>query len=109
MLAIERDFVFIDLDERIDIGHAICGRIEFLAADVLGPVNHLALEIGEIDHVEIDQADATHAGGGEIQAERRAQAACADQQDLGVFQFQLPVHADFGHDQVARIAQDFVL
>ncbi len=85
------------------------GRIELLAAHVLGSVNHLALEVGEIDHVEIHQADSPHARGRQIQAQRRAQASGADQQHFGVLQLQLPFHADFGHDQVARVAQDFVL
>jgi hypothetical protein len=38
-------------------------------------VDHLALQVGEIHHVEIDHADAADAGGGQVQAERRAQAA----------------------------------
>ena len=99
----------VDLHERIDVEHRFGGGIELLAADVFGAVDHLALQVGVIDHVEIDQADAADAGGGEVEAQGRAEAAGADQADVGVLQLELPFHADFGHDQVAAIAQDLVL
>ena len=89
--------------------HAVGRRIQLLAADVFGAVDHLPLQVGEIDDVEIHQPDAPDAGRGQIQAQRRAQAAGADQQHFGVLQLELPFHADFGHDQVAAVAQDFVL
>ena len=79
------------------------------SADVLGAVNHLPLQVGEIDDIEIDQADAAHSRRCQIHAERRAQAAGADQQHFGLLQFELPFHAYFGHDQVAAVAQDFFL
>ena len=41
-------------------------------------------------------------------AERRAETARADQQHAGLLQLQLPFHADFGHDQVPAVAEDFV-
>ena len=53
--------------------------------------------------------DAPDAGGCQIHAQRRAQAARADQQHVRVLQLELPFHADFGHDQVPRVAQDFVV
>ena len=80
------------------------GGIDLVAAHVLGEVNHLALQIGEIDDVEIHQADAADAGGGQIEAERRAEPAGADQQHLGGLEFQLAFHPHLGHDQVARVA-----
>ena len=89
--------------------HLLGGRIELLAAHVLGAVDHLALQVGEVDHVEIDQADAADAGRGQVQPERRAQAAGAHQQHLGRFQLQLALHAHFGHDQVPAVAQDLVV
>ena len=109
VLAGERDFVLDDLHVRIDVQHVLAGGVELLAADVLGAVNDLALQVGEIDDVEIDQADFADAGGGQVQAERRAQSARADQQHVGGLELQLAFHADFGHDQVARVAEDFVL
>ena len=49
------------------------------------------------------------ARGGQVQAERRAQAAGADQQHLGGLQLLLPFDADLGDDQVAAVAQDLVV
>ena len=89
--------------------HLFGGGVELLAADVRGGVDHLALEVGEVHHVEIDDADAADARGREVQAERRAQAAGAHQQDFGRFEFLLALDADFRDDQVAAVAQDFVV
>ena len=72
VLAGQRNLVPVDLDIRIDVEHGLGRRIQLLLADVLGPVNHLALQVGEIHHVEIHQADAADARRGEIHAERRA-------------------------------------
>ncbi len=71
-------------------------------------MNHLALEVGEIDHVEVDNADFSDAGGRQVQAERRSEPSGSDQKNLRVLELDLPFHADLRHDQVARVAQDFV-
>jgi len=51
-------------------------------ADVAGAKGDLALKIGEIDDVEINQAESADTGGGKIQAKRRAKPPRADEQDL---------------------------
>ncbi len=63
---------FIDRHERIDVEHRIRRRIQLLPAHILGSVNHLPLQICEIDHVEIDDADAAHTGSCQVQSQRRA-------------------------------------
>ena len=98
-----------DLQVGIDGQHLLRGGIDFVAAYILGRVDHLALQVGEIHHVEIHQADAPDAGGGQVQAERRAQAARAHQQDLGGFELLLPLDPHFRDDQVAAIAQDLIV
>jgi hypothetical protein len=40
-------------------------------------VDDLALQVGLVHHVEIDNADAANASGGQIQQQRRPQAARA--------------------------------
>ena len=89
--------------------HLLRGGIDLVAAHVLGGVDHLALEVGEVDHVEIHEPDLADASRGQVEAERSAEAAGAHQQHLGGFQFLLPLDADLGNDQVAAVAQDFVL
>ena len=69
-------------------------------------VDDLALQVGLVDHVELDDADGADAGGGEVQQRRRAQPARADDQHLGVLQPLLPVHAQVGDDQVPAVARD---
>ncbi len=101
--------MFDDFDVGIDGQHFLAGGIDLIAADILGEVDHLALEVGEIDDVEIDQADFADAGGGQIEPERRAQAAGADQQHLRGLELLLAFDADLGDDEVARVAEDLVL
>ena len=107
-VACQACFVEIDAHFGIDGLEAIASGMQFRTADVGRAVQDLALKIAEIDDIEIDDADAAHAGGGEIQAERRTEAAGADQQHAGRFQSFLAVHADFRHDEMTAVASDFV-
>ena len=72
-------------------------------------VKDLALQIGKINNIEIDNAERADAGGGQVQRQRRAQPAGADAQHSRLLQLELPLHADLGHDEVARVAQDLVV
>jgi len=96
-----------DLDVGIEIGEARFRGFGFGLADIAGAEGDLALEIGEVDDIEINQTDVSYARGSEIKAEGRAEPACADEKDFGAFQLELTVHADFGHDEVAAVAEDF--
>src|SRR5205814_4864312 len=77
--------------------------------NVGGGVNDLALQVGEINYIEINDPERADTCCSEIQRERRAQSASADAQHARGFQLRLSVHAHLGHDQVARVAQDFVV
>src|SRR6266481_4926159 len=66
----------------------------------------LALESREVYHVKVNQTEFADASGGKIQTEWRAEAASADEQHLGILQFELPLHANFRHDEVAAVAQN---
>src|SRR6266849_2116649 len=59
-------FMLVDPHEGVDVEHAIGGRVQFLAADVLSAVDDLALQVREIHNVEIDQSDPAHPGGGKV-------------------------------------------
>src|SRR5207302_500053 len=84
-------------------------RVELLAAYVGGRVNDLALQVGIVHHVEVDNAECANTGGGQIKGERRAQASRADAEHAGRFQLQLTFHANLGHDEVARVAENLVV
>ena len=85
----------------------VAGRVQFGPADVGGAVQDLPLQIAEIDDVEIDEAEPADAGCGEVEAQRRAEAAGADEQHAGRFEPLLAVDADLRHDQVPAVAGDF--
>ena len=93
----------------IDRQQLVGGRVELLAAHVGGGVNDLALKVGEIDNVEIDHTERAYARSREIQSQRRTESTRAHAKNLRSFQLELPIHADFGHDQVARIAENFII
>src|SRR5262249_17010869 len=73
-----------------------------------GVVQDLALEVGVIDRVEIDEADAADTRRGEVKPERRAEPAGADEQHARRLQALLPLDSDLRHDQVTRIALNFL-
>ena len=93
---------------RIDRLQLVRGRIEFLAPHVGGRMDDLPLQVGVVDYVEVDQAERAHPRRGQIKSQRRTEPARADAQHLRRFDLLLPLHADLGHDQMPRVAQDFV-
>jgi hypothetical protein len=83
------------------------GGLNLGTAHVARAEKHLALQVCKVDHIEIHQSDASDASGGEIKPERAPETARADAEHLGLLELELPFHADFRHDEVAAIAQDF--
>ena len=63
----------------------------------------------EIDPIVVDDADAPHSRGGEVEEERAAETASADHQHLGRLEPRLPHAAQLGQDDVASIAADLRL
>ncbi len=82
----------------------LLGRVDLGDTDALGVVDHLALQVREIDDVVVDDPERADAGRGEIQRRRRAEATGAEQQHLGVEQLLLALEADLGEQDVARVA-----
>ena len=70
----------------------------------VGRVDDLALQVGEVDLVVVDDAERADAGGGEVERGRRAEPAGAEQQHLRVEQLGLALEPDLRHEQVARVA-----
>ena len=66
-------------------------------------MHDLALQIGEIDPVVVDDADRPDTGGGQVHQHRRAEAAGADHQYARGEQLFLPLLADLVEDQVAGV------
>ncbi len=87
---------------------AILRGVDLRTTDVIGREHHLALQVGEVDVVEIDEADRADTGRGEVQADRGAEAAGAHDQHTGVAQLLLPLPADFGKRDVSRVALNLI-
>ena len=100
----EPDRVLLDLDVGVQRGDRLLGRVDLGDADPLAGVDHLALEVGQVDDVVVDDPERADAGRGQVQRRRRAQAAGAQQQDLGVEQLLLTLDPDLGQQQMARVA-----
>ena len=60
------------------------GRLGLRHPDPLGVVDHLALQVGGVDHVVVDQAERADPGRREVERGRSAEPAGADQQHLRV-------------------------
>ena len=80
------------------------GGVELAAANVLGGVDDLPLQIARVNHIEIDETESADAGCGQIQRKRRAQTARSHAEDARGLQLLLALHAHFGQDEVARVA-----
>ena len=77
---------------------------DFGIADALGGVDHLALQVRLVHDVVIDDPDRADPGGCEVERGRRAEAAGAEQEHLGVEQLQLALDTDLREQRVTRVA-----
>ena len=72
-------------------------------------MDDLPLEVRHVDGVEVDQPDGADTGRRQVEGDRGAEPAGADDEDFGRLEPPLPVEADFGHDDVAGIAGELGL
>src|ERR1700682_3906027 len=72
-------------------------------------MDNLPLQVGVIHHIEVDQPQSPYARSRKVERQRRSKTARADAQHARRFQLLLPLHAHLGHDQMARVAEDFLL
>ena len=83
----------------------VARRVKFWAADVAGAVEELTLQVGDIDHIEVDDADGADASRGEVQCGWRAKSACTDDEYTSGFEASLAGESDARERQVAAIAE----
>jgi hypothetical protein len=67
------------------------------------------MQIRDVDFVEVGEPDASHARGGEVHRRRTSQSTGADDEDRGGLEALLALFADFGKDEMARVALAFGL
>ena len=97
------------LHVRVQVADPVARRLDLLAADVLRPVEHLALQVRRVDDVELDDAEPADARGGEVEPDGRAEPARADHEDARGLEPPLPLDPDLGDDEVAAVAEDLLL
>ena len=96
-------------DLGVDRGEGGPGAVDLGHADAGGGVDDLALQVREVDHVVVDDADGADPGGGQIHRYRRAEAAGADHQHPRAEQPRLSGAADLAEQDVAGVAMNLVV
>src|SRR5439155_2827592 len=92
------------LDVRVERLERHAGGLGLRHPDAVVRVENLTLQVREVDHVHVDEADRPHARGGEVEGRRRAETAGADAEHLGVEELRLARLAHFGKQEVAAVA-----
>src|SRR3954449_9455369 len=101
---VEARLVLDDVDVGVQRLDLLLGRVDLRDADAVGRVDDLALEVRDVDHVVVDDAQRAAAGRREGERRRGAEPARAEQQDLGVEELLLALLADLRQQEVARVA-----
>ena len=72
-------------------------------------MDHLALQVGEIDRIGVDHPQPPDASRRQILQHRRTQPARADNEDRGRQQLLLPDATDFGQQDMAGVTLQLVV
>src|SRR5262249_5982937 len=83
-------------------------RLELRSSDARLAVEDLALEVALVDAIEVDEAQTAHAGRGQVERERRAEATGADDQRGRSLETPLPIDSHLGEHEMAVVAQQLV-
>ena len=99
----DADLMALDGDVGVEPPDAVDGALDLRETDRHGVVDHLALEVGRVDVVVVDDGDRPDPGGCEVEQRGGAEPARADDGDAGVEQTALPLRAHRGQEQVTRV------
>ena len=92
----------VDVDRGVELAHPYLGDLGLAVADLVLAVDRLALEVGGIDSVVVDQRQRADSRRGEVLQRRTADSAEADHGDMRLRQHRLPCAADLGQHDVPR-------
>src|ERR1700722_15778671 len=79
---VDAGLVLDDVDIGVQSLDGLLRRVDLGNTDAVGGVDHLALQVGQVDDVIVDDAQRANAGGGEVERGGRAEAARSQQQHL---------------------------
>ncbi len=99
--------VGLHLKPGVEGAQGVGGGVHLVVADALIGVQHLALQVGELHLVEIDQGEPADPGHRQILAGSAAKAAGADHQHVSLLERLLPLEIERFEDDLAVVAQEF--
>src|SRR5690606_14709040 len=97
-----------DLDRGVERLDVMRGDFSLALAGLGILKDGLAVEVGGIDHVIVDDGDLADAGAGKIRKRRCAEAASADDEDAGVFEALLHGGCEVRQRELAAVAGEIV-
>ena len=103
VLAVEHLVVLHDADVGVESLDGDARGLRLGHADAVAGVDDLALQVGVVDDVEVDEPDGAHTGRGEVQRHGAAQPTGADDQHLGVEELGLALLPDLRDEEVAVV------
>ncbi|GGB45025.1 hypothetical protein GCM10011492_40150 [Flexivirga endophytica] len=71
-------------------------------------MDHLAVQVAQLDDVVVDDSQPTDSGAGQIGQHRSCQTSRADNEHAGIREFALAGHPDLGQQRVPRISLGLV-
>lgn len=98
-----------DFNVRVDFEEACFGAFEFGGADRAVLVKDLAVEVGVVNVVWIDEANVANSCGSKVKESGRAEPTSADAKDGGCFESLLASDPDFWEHGLAQVAVLFIL
>ncbi len=90
-----------DPHQRVDGAKSRARGIGFSLADTVGVVQKLALQVRQLDRIEVGDPDPSHAGRSQVERCRRSESARADNQNARTLQPALTVFTNFGRVRCA--------
>ena len=87
------------VDQRVDLVDAVASRLSLGPANVGLSVDYLALEVGLVHRVVVDDPEGPNARGGQVHESGRTEATGANAKDLRRLQPLLTGHGDVRDDQ----------
>src|SRR5438874_921575 len=90
---------------RIDVLQRVNGGLQLWPSHVIGIVDDLALQIGEVNDVEVDDSQRSYSRGGQVHSQRRTQPSSADTEHARGLELLLAIQRDLRHYDVPAVAE----
>ena len=95
-----------DCDGAVQSHAGVAGRLRFGLAHRAFAVDHLSVQIALLHRIVVHDREPAHPGSREVEADRRAQTARADDEHGAITPALLRGDAKLGHDELAAVTAD---